>query len=133
MDPSYLKKVPLFDGLSDEDVANCAALFETEEILAGAGMAREGEFAYKFFVVLEGEVDVLRDFEAVARLGPGDFFGEMGLLGGERRNARVVAHTRCDVAWMMGWSFEEMLEQYPDVAQRIQDAVDARVAPLVDE
>lgn len=128
MDGNQLRQVPLFEGMSDEDLDSCGELFEKEDFLAGSGFAREGEFAYKFFVVLDGEADVLHDFEPVARLGPGEFFGEMGLLTGERRNARVVAHTRCEIAWMMSWNFDKMTEQHPELAQRIDAEVARRTA-----
>ena len=132
MDASRLRSLPLFEGLSDGDLDRCAGLFQEAELLQGGGMVREDDFAYKFFVVIEGEVDVLRDFEAVARLGPGDFFGEMALLSGERRNARVVAHTRCDVAWMMAWDFKTMADEFPEVAGRIETTVAERMASLPD-
>jgi CRP/FNR family cyclic AMP-dependent transcriptional regulator len=132
MDASRLRSVPLFEGMSDDDLRRCADLFEEAEILQGSGLAREGEFAYKFFVVLDGEVEVLRDFTPAARLGPGDFFGEMGLVGGERRNARVVAHTRCGVAWMMVWDFRTMAEEFPEIAGRIEKAVADRMSSLPD-
>lgn len=127
MDSNTVRELPLFEGLSDEVVEACAGRFEELELLAGTGLAREGEFAYKFFVVLDGEVEVQRNFEQVATLGPGDFFGEMGVISGGRRNARVIASTRCRVGWMTGWDFEALLEEYPEVARRIQDVVDERM------
>lgn len=132
MESSRLKSLPLFEGLSDDDVEKCASMFNEMEMLAGTGLTREGDFSYKFFVVLEGEVEVQRDFEHLATLGPGDFFGEMGLVSGARRNARILAITRCDVAWMMAWDFAKMREDFPEVAQRIDAVVEARMATLPD-
>ena len=132
MESDRLKSVALFEGLSDEELDQCAALFQETEMLAGSSLAKEGDFSYKFFVVLEGEVEVLRDFEHVAHLGEGDFFGEMGLMAGARRNARVSAHSRCQLAWMMGWDFEKMTEDFPAVAARIEKAVAERNASLPD-
>jgi CRP-like cAMP-binding protein len=130
MESTELRSLPLFDGLDDAVVEQCAAKFQETEMLMGSVLAREGEFAYKFFVVLDGEVEVQRDFQHLARLGPGDFFGEMGVVDGGRRNARVLAHTRCRVAWMMGWDFEAMTSEHPQVAERIQAVIDARAASL---
>ena len=127
MDSNTVRRLPLFEGLSDEVVATCAERFQELELLAGSGLAREGDFAYKFFVVLDGEVEVQRDFTHVATLGPGDFFGEMGVMSGGRRNARVLAKTRCRVGWMTAWEFDAMLEEYPEVARRIQAVVDERM------
>ena len=133
MESSRLRSVPLFEGLPDEKLDAIAALFHETSMLRGSGLAREGEFAYKFFVVLDGEVLVQRDFKDVATLGPGDFFGEMGVMTGGRRNARVVAQTPCQLAWMMGWDFERMTDEHPVVAARIQHVVDERMATVPKE
>lgn len=132
MEVDRLKTLALFEGLPDDALQRCAELFSETELLNGAGLTREGDFAYKFFVVLEGEVEVQRDFEHLATLGPGDFFGEMALLSGERRNARILAQTRCQLAWMMGWDFETMTKEYPAIAERIQNVVDQRMSALPD-
>lgn len=124
MDADRLRAVPLFEGLSDQELARCAEWFDEVEVPGGSGLAKQDDFAYKFFVVLDGEVDVHRDFDFVARLGPGECFGEMGLLSGERRNARVVGHTRCTLGCMMTWDFKEMVEQFPAIGERI-DAIAA--------
>ncbi len=126
-----LRQVPLFEGLPEEDLDDIASRFHYLEALAGSGFTREGDFGYKFFIVLTGEVEVLRDFHPVAVLLPGEFFGEMALReNGRRRNARVVAKTRCGIAWMMAWDFNEIAERYPEVAHRIDAAVDERVSAI---
>ena len=126
MDSGGIKALSLFDGLTTEEVEQCVALFKQGEFVAGSSLVSEGDFSYKFFVILEGEVEVYRDFEFVARLGPGQFFGEAGLVSSDRRNARVTAATRSVLAWMMGWEFKTMTEQLPVVAQRVEQAVAAR-------
>ena len=54
MDATRLRSLPLFEGLSDEDLDRCAGLFQETEMLQGSGLVREEDFAYKFFVVLDG-------------------------------------------------------------------------------
>lgn len=128
MDAIDLGSLALFEGLSEEEVGRCADRFQQREFLAGSSLASQGDFAYKFFIVLDGDVEVHRDFEFVARLGPGDFFGEAGLVSGERRNARVTAKTRTVLAWVMGWDFTEMTNEFPPVAERIQTVIAERAA-----
>ncbi len=128
MDANRLRSSPLFEGLTGADLDRCAGLFQETEILAGASLTEEGDFAYKFFVVLDGEVAVLRDSEHVARLGPGDFFGEMGVITHGRRKARVVADTRCSLAWIMTWDFDTMAKEFSSIAARIEEFVAARTA-----
>lgn len=128
MEPERLRSVPLFDGLSDGELARCAGLMDERELLAGTPIIREGDFSYKFFVVLDGEVDVRRDFEHVAYVGPGGFVGEMGVTTGERRNARVWAHTRCRLAFMMTWDFRAVTEEFPVIGSRIEEEIARRTA-----
>jgi CRP-like cAMP-binding protein len=126
MDSSALRDVPLFEGLGDDDIERCAGLFQEREFVAGSSLASEGDFSYKFFVVLDGEVDVHRNFEFVVRLGRGEIFGERGVVTGDRRNARVTAHTRSRLAWMMGWDFRTMTEDFPVIAERVEAVIAAR-------
>ncbi len=130
MDVKRLQSLPLFQGIAEGDLADWAAKFQTAEMLAGSSLAKQDDFAYRFFVVLEGQVEVFRDFEHVADLGPGEFFGEMGLISGKRRNARVTAKTRVDIAWMMPWDFEQMTTDVPDIAARISEVVATRNASI---
>jgi CRP-like cAMP-binding protein len=129
MQASRLASIPLFSGLTPDELERCAALFEESELLAGSGLIREGDFSYKFFVVLEGHVDVLREFEQVTTLGPGDYFGEIGVVTGERRNARVVCKDRCVVGRLMTWDFKQMAEEFPSIAAHVERTIAERTRP----
>lgn len=126
MDIEQIRSVTLFEGLTDDELGPCADALNEFEILAGSSLAKQDDFAYKFFIVLDGDVDVHRDFEFVARLGPGEFFGERAIVKGEKRNARVTAHNRCRLACMMSWDFNEMTGRLPTVAERVAAIIDAR-------
>ncbi len=128
MHASQLRGLPLFDGLTDDQLEACAAEFEEIEVLAGAGLIREGDYSYKFFVVVEGSVDVLRDFVPVATLGPGEYFGEMGVVTGAKRTARVVAQQRSIVGRLMTWNLRRLMEEYPTIGAHIQATIDARAS-----
>jgi CRP/FNR family transcriptional regulator, cyclic AMP receptor protein len=128
IDASRLRVSSVFDGLSDEELDHSAELFEEIELLAGSSLIKEGDFSYRFFVVLDGEVDVTHDFDPVRRLGPGEICGEIGLLTGQRRTARVVAHTRCRLASLMTWDFRTLMEQAPAAARQIEAIAAERLA-----
>ena len=127
IDASQLRVSPVFDQLTDEELERSAELFEETQLLAGSSLIKEGDFSYRFFIVLDGEVDVRHDFDPIQRLGPGDICGEIGLLTGRRRSARVVAHTRCTLASLMTWDFRILMEQAPAAARRIEAIAEERL------
>jgi CRP-like cAMP-binding protein len=99
--PELLRGIALFGALSDEVLALLAATLPTTRYQSGDVVFREGDSAREMFVVLEGEIEVLkrsrRGSEArVAMLGPGDTLGEMAFVDMQNRSAtvRAVAPTR---------------------------------------
>jgi CRP/FNR family transcriptional regulator, cyclic AMP receptor protein len=71
---------------------------------------------------------VTKDGERIAELGPGDFFGEIGLLETERRTASVVASTPMRLIVMFQREFKQMEKQMPAVADRVRSAIRARLS-----
>lgn len=128
MKTEEFRSVALFEGLTDDELAQCIEPLKEFEIVAGSSLAKQDDFAYKFFIVLDGEVDVHRDFKFVASMGPGEFFGETALVRGEKRNARVTARSRCRLACMMAWEFKAMIEQFPTVSAAVDHAMAEREA-----
>ena len=74
-----------------DELAACAAPFQEIVVLSDHNVAREGDAAYAFFIVLDGELDVHHDFQLIRTLRPGDFFGEIGLETSGTRSAHVAA------------------------------------------
>lgn len=97
----HLREIGLFGALSDEVLSHLAATLKTMRVQPGASIFKEGDGAREMYVVLDGEVEVLkksrrgRDMR-VAILGPNDCFGEMSLIDVQPRSAtvRVLAPTR---------------------------------------
>ena len=71
-------------------------------------------------------MEVTRDGERLVELGPGDFFGEIALVERDRRTATVTAITPVTAIVMHGRDFDAMRSGFPQIAQRIHDAVHAR-------
>ncbi|AUX48243.1 cyclic nucleotide-binding protein [Sorangium cellulosum] len=93
---AQLREIGLFGGLSDQVLAGLADTLELVELQPGAVAFREGDSGREMFVLLEGEMEVLkrskREVEArVAVLGPSDWFGEMSILDVMPRSATVRA------------------------------------------
>jgi len=126
MDAENLAAIALFEGMSEDELADCASNFEEVEVLTGASMTEKDDFGYSLFVVLSGSVRVDVDGTEVAQLGAGDFFGEQALVSGDRRNATVVANERTSLAKMMVWDVNELMEKNETLANRIREVAESR-------
>ena len=87
----FLKDVEGFKNLTPTELTHVAEHMTKRHYMPGEAVIREGDVGHELFLVSEGEVRVERGGAEVARLGPGEFFGESALLSGERRNASVLA------------------------------------------
>jgi CRP-like cAMP-binding protein len=79
-------------------------------------------------IIEDGTADVLIDGNKVATLGPGDFFGEIGLLEHVRRTATVVAATPMRLAVVATREFMTLADEMPDVKEKIAEAASQRMA-----
>lgn len=129
-DPDLLRAIPLFGGLSDDQRTTVASWLEVREESAGRRLVPEGAAGYAFFVIAEGSADVVHEGQVVASLGPGDFFGEMALIGDGRRTADVVATSPITLYDMFGTSFRQLEMGMPDVAAQIHQAFEERRSAL---
>ena len=72
IDAADFQQVPLFEGLTDEELATIAGRFEERTFLEGHHLTTEGALGYLFFVILEGTAKAQVDDQNVGRLGRGD-------------------------------------------------------------
>jgi CRP/FNR family cyclic AMP-dependent transcriptional regulator len=126
MDAARLKSIPLFAQLSDAEREQVARWTDEVEVDEGKHLVDEGKLAYEFFVIEEGTADVRHGDDVIARLGPGDFFGEIALLEHIRRTASVVATSPMRAVVMFGRDFRAMENEMPAVADRVKRAVEER-------
>jgi CRP-like cAMP-binding protein len=97
---------------------------------AGEQLVGEGAHGYLFFVVGAGEVAVTVGRERVATLGPGDFFGEIALLGYRHHVATVTTTSPSQVLVLFGRDFERMRTRFPAIAEEIDAAMRQRLDEL---
>jgi CRP-like cAMP-binding protein len=129
MDAKKLKSIPLFTGLSNSELESVARLTDEIDVPAGARMTKQEGFAHEFAIIEDGTAEVVRDGEKINELGPGDFFGEIGLLSeGGRRTATVVATSPMTLIVMFGRDFRHMEQSMPEVAQKVREAMQERLA-----
>ncbi len=81
-------------------------------------------------MIESGRAEVVRDGQHVADLGPGDFLGEMGIVGHTTRNASVIARSPMTVVVMTEQDFRSVEHAIPSVAERIRQAVEERSRAL---
>ena len=125
MDKERLKAISLFEGLDDHDLSVIATFADETSVSPGDTLVREGDFSYELMAIEEGSADVKRGDETVATLGPGDFFGEVGLLENQMRNATVVATSPMRLITLTTWELKRM-RKMPGVMERINQTIEAR-------
>ncbi|HEV8683611.1 MAG TPA: cyclic nucleotide-binding domain-containing protein [Actinomycetota bacterium] len=128
VDPEALRGVTVFSGLSPEELARVTDTAFATEHPPGDELTEQGAYSHRFYLILDGKVSVERDGDAVATLGPGEFIGEISLLGGGKATAtvRCEEQTRCLV--LRREDFWSLLEDEPAIALRILEVVCRRLA-----
>lgn len=126
MDISRLKSLPLFESVSDEDLHKISPFVSEVSVSEGKHLVDEGDYAYTFMAIEDGTAEVRRGGEKVADLGPGDFFGEVGLLGDDRRNATVVATADTRLITLDQWDMKRLEKAVPSAVEKIRAAARAR-------
>jgi CRP/FNR family transcriptional regulator/CRP/FNR family cyclic AMP-dependent transcriptional regulator len=127
-----LAATPLFAGVDAEDIAGIAD--RTVEVDYGPGgvIARQGEIGTGFFVVVSGAVRVVRDGATIARLGPGEFFGELSVLDQKPRNAQVVSDEPTVCLALAAWDLEAIVGEQPRVALALLRGMATRLRGVTD-
>src|SRR5262249_31784180 len=117
----------LFADLGDAELGQVARFGQLRSARAGDVLTREGASGYSFFVILAGTVDVDRGDRRLETLHAGDFFGEMAIVGGGRRNATVTAASTVELFVVFGTAFRSLEQQHPESAELIKRTVAERL------
>ena len=129
LDPSRLKRIPLFEKFSEDELRQIAPFAEEATAEPGNVLVREGDYSYQFVAIENGTARVVRDGETVAELGPGDFFGEIGLLEKDRRTATVLAKTDMRLITLTGWDMKRMEKSMPEAVEKVRAVIEERRPP----
>jgi CRP-like cAMP-binding protein len=120
MNVDRLRSIPLFEGVPRKELEQISAWADEVDVPAGRHLLDQGRFAYEFFVIADGSVEVRQDRHPIATLGPGDFFGEIGLLENTQRTATIESLTPVRAVVMDARGFSSMMSASPKVAERIR-------------
>ena len=127
-----LATVPLFSSLDEEQLAKLADRFHEQNASEGVRLVGEGAPGYTFFVLVEGTAAVTSEGQTLAVLTPGDFFGEVAILGDGRRTATVTSLSPARLLVLFGTEFRQLEAAHPEIASRIAGAMQARVGQIAE-
>ena len=134
MDASILKKVPLFEGLTQAQLQKIASIASERRYDGSASIFKEGDVGQEMYVIASGKVRISKMIpgageEALAILEPGHYFGEMAVIEDTPRSADAIAHIPCtlwvidrekldqlmftdkDLAYVLLWTFVRTLSE----------------------
>jgi CRP-like cAMP-binding protein len=126
MDEAKLRDIPMFAKLSRKQRKLLALRADEVEVQPGTLVCRKGDRANELYVIEEGTAKVVRDEQYLDELGPGDFFGEMGVLDDVPRNAHVVATTPMTLMILSGAALKELQREKPKLARQISSTIEQR-------
>jgi CPA2 family monovalent cation:H+ antiporter-2 len=119
MDADRLKTIPLFSSLSDKALDTLSVFASETSVSTGKRLVHEGDYSYDLIVIETGTADVIKGGEVIGALGPGDVFGEMGMLSGGRRNADVVATSPMRLITLSKWDLKRIATEVSDQLQSL--------------
>ena len=127
-----LERVGLLDVLGTGQVRRLASDSRELRFAGGEPVIRQGEPGDSMFIVLDGNVEVTATEEGsmavvVARLGPGDYFGEMSLMTGAARTATVVALAETRVLEVRKDAFAGIVAEQPELLEKLSEALADRL------
>jgi CRP-like cAMP-binding protein len=123
VDPENLRAVPLFATMSEPDLRKIATFASEDSAPAGATLMREGDYSNDMIAIESGTADVQREGRTIRTLGPGDVFGEIGVLNRELRSASVVASSPMRLIRLTSWDVKRLPRETRD---RLAELVEAR-------
>jgi len=123
----YLRAVPLFSEVDDEDLDVIGSAVTELNVEDGDVLMRAGSSAREMVIVLDGQLCVKLGDTQIATIEPGGFAGEMGLLTDRPRNATVAATTKTRILHIDSRSFDNVLNEAPQIAVKMLPIVAQRV------
>jgi hypothetical protein len=130
--PQALRSVPLFSRFQDEIINRMANRFKTEEVTLGNKLVVEGVDKNKFFIIAQGQVEVLSkgvhgsDLR-IALLTEGEYFGEIELVSDIPSDVTVRTITPCKLLTISGKDLDEILSEFPNLKEDYKKAIDKHI------
>lgn len=127
-----LQRVPLFEALAVEDLAQVAEVAVPRRFRSGEIVFREGDSSDTCYVIRSGHARAVREHSdgrsiTIAHFGPGDIFGELAMLDDERRSATIETLEPTEVVGILGPDMRRLLREHPEIAVKLIGALGRRL------
>jgi len=131
----HLKKIYVFSDLQVRELAAISSVTKEEDHGKDEIVVREGELGDTMFLIISGEVSVIRNYEAqdetvIATIGQDDYFGEMALFEDKPRSATVRTNTESKLLVLGKLEFEEIMREFPQISINICRVFSQRIRGL---
>ena len=128
---AVLKAVPLFSSFPEDQLRMLTTVVARKSVPRSTTVMAGGDPTDSLYIVLSGRLKVMMsdaDGKEVilSILGPGEFFGEMGVLEKARRNATVVAKTPMTLLTLSGWDVKRLESKSPEAMRELENVIEQR-------
>lgn len=122
-----LAKIPLFSSCSQHQLREIARMLKPVTHHEGKTLCKSGDLGIGLHIITDGRARVAIKGRTMARLEPGDFFGELALIDGGHRTADVIAESVVETLALSAWSLKTLLRKNPSVALRMLEELAKRL------
>jgi len=122
-----LAAVPLFEELSKKDLKTILDSSKEVSFAPGRTIVEEGTTGVAFHLIIEGTARVSVKGRTKAKLGPGDYFGEISLIDRGPRSATVSAETEVHTVTVASWNFLTLIDHTPTIARKLLTGLCKRI------
>ena len=122
-----LQRVPLFADFERRELERLARSFKERTFEAGSTVAGEGRTGAGFFVIESGEASVSVHGQERAKVGPGDYFGEIALIDEGARSATITADSDLHCYGLTSWEFRPLVEGNATIAWKLLETMAKRL------
>ena len=123
---------PVFEPISPEIRQELIKRFNLIKIPPKSLIIREGDSSDSMYLIKTGEVKVFKEKEGeileIARLGPGDFFGEIGLITGQKRTASIMSETNVELMELKKEDIDFIISKYPEILATLKEYIKQRTS-----
>lgn len=130
---NLLASLPLFSSCTKHELVELENVSSEVRVDAGTVLASEGHLGHEFGIIIEGEAVVEKAGEELARLGSGDYYGEVALIEGLTRTATVTAVTDLRLLIIDRRGFATLLDDLPVLTRSLLKAVTRRLREATEE